>query len=70
MTVLMEGIVFHESPRWHDGRVWFSDWGAHQVIAIDPEGGHEVVVCVRRFRCASTFFPTDGCWSWTQRIDV
>src|SRR5512146_2081527 len=26
--VLMEGIVFGESPRWHDGRLWFSDWGA------------------------------------------
>jgi sugar lactone lactonase YvrE len=32
MTVLMEGISFGESPRWHDGRLWFSDWGAHQVI--------------------------------------
>ena len=36
VNVLMEGIVFGESPRWHDGRVWFSDWGAHQVIALDP----------------------------------
>ena len=46
MTVLMEGIVFGESPRWHDGRIWFSDWGAHQVIALDPDGGHEVIVSV------------------------
>jgi sugar lactone lactonase YvrE len=29
----MEGIVFGESPRWHDERLWFSDWGAHQVVA-------------------------------------
>jgi sugar lactone lactonase YvrE len=49
MTVLMEGISFGESPRWHDGRVWFSDWGAHQVIALDPQGGHEVVVSVESF---------------------
>lgn len=41
--VLMEGVVFGESPRWHDGRIWFSDWGAHQVIALDTEGSHEVV---------------------------
>ncbi len=34
--VLMEGIVFGELPRWHDGQVWFSDWGAHQVIALTP----------------------------------
>jgi hypothetical protein len=30
----MEGVVFGESPRWHDGRLWFSDWGANQVIAL------------------------------------
>lgn len=27
--VLMEGVAFGESPRWHDGRVWFSDWDAN-----------------------------------------
>src|SRR3954469_13617991 len=47
--VLMEGVVFGESPRWHDGRVWFSDWGANQVIALDADGSHEVVVTVRSF---------------------
>ena len=25
--VLMRGIAFGEQPRWHDGRLWFSDWG-------------------------------------------
>src|SRR5438874_9941186 len=59
MTVLMEGIVFGESPRWHDGRVWFSDWGAHQVIALDPDGGHEVVVSVPSFPMCIDFLP-DG----------
>src|SRR6516162_10668332 len=60
MTVLMEGILFGESPRWHDGRVWFSDWGAHQVVALDPEGGHEVVVEVPSFPMCIDFLP-DGC---------
>src|SRR5258705_13527997 len=59
MTVLMEGISFGESPRWHEGRVWFSDWGAHQVIAVDPEGGHEVVVSVPSFPMCIDFLP-DG----------
>ena len=59
MTVLMEGIVFGESPRWHDGRVWFSDWGAHQVIALDPGGGHEVVARVPSFPMCIDFLP-DG----------
>ncbi len=57
--VLMEGIVFGESPRWHDGRLWFSDWGANQVIAVDPGGGYEVVVTVPSFPMCIDFLP-DG----------
>jgi sugar lactone lactonase YvrE len=53
----MEGIAFGESPRWHDGRLWFSDWGAHQVIALDPGGGHEVVVSVPSFPMCIDFLP-------------
>ncbi|MQA83854.1 MAG: SMP-30/gluconolactonase/LRE family protein [Streptosporangiales bacterium] len=59
MTVLMEGIAFGESPRWHDGRLWFSDWGAHQVIALDPDGSHEVVASVPSFPMCIDFLP-DG----------
>ncbi len=55
----MEGIQFGESPRWHDGRVWFSDWGAHQVIALDRSGRHEVVVNVESFPMCIDFLP-DG----------
>jgi sugar lactone lactonase YvrE len=59
MTVLMDGISFGESPRWHDGRLWFSDWGANQVIALDPDGDHEVVVSVPSFPMCIDFLP-DG----------
>ena len=60
MTVLMDGIAFGESQRWHDGRLWFSDWGAHQVIALDPDdGSHEVVVSVPSFPMCIDFLP-DG----------
>jgi sugar lactone lactonase YvrE len=57
--VLMEGVVFGESPRWHDGRLWFSDWGANQVIALDADGSHEVVLTVRSFPMCIDFLP-DG----------
>jgi sugar lactone lactonase YvrE len=40
----MTGIVFGESPRWRDGRLWFSDWGAQEIVAVDPEGRSEVIV--------------------------
>ena len=59
MDVLMEGIVFGESPRWRDGRVWFSDWGAHEVIALDPDGTHEVVARVPSIPLCFDFLP-DG----------
>lgn len=39
MDVLMDGIVFGESPRWHQGRLWFSDWGAGRVWSIADSGG-------------------------------
>jgi sugar lactone lactonase YvrE len=55
----MEGIVFGESPRWHDGRVWFSDWGANQVIALDADGSYQVVVTVLSFPMCIDFLP-DG----------
>ncbi|HEY3956748.1 MAG TPA: SMP-30/gluconolactonase/LRE family protein [Streptosporangiaceae bacterium] len=55
--VLMTGIVFGESPRWHDGRLWFSDWGAHQVIALNADGSHEVVVTVPSFPMCIDFLP-------------
>lgn len=57
--VLMEGIVFGESPRWRDGRLWFSDWGAHQVIALNVDGSHEVVATVPSFPMCIEFLP-DG----------
>jgi len=33
-----------ESPRWHEGRLWFSDWGAQEIIAVDLNGKSEVML--------------------------
>jgi sugar lactone lactonase YvrE len=46
LEVLMAGLAFGESPRWHDDRLWFSNWGAQEVIAVDLEGRSEVVARV------------------------
>lgn len=43
LKLLMEGIVLGECPRWHDGRLWFADWGAREMIAVDMDGRHEVI---------------------------
>jgi sugar lactone lactonase YvrE len=43
-SVVADGFVFGEGPRWHDGRLWFSDMAAGQVLAMDERGDLEVVV--------------------------
>ena len=41
--VLLSGLVIGESPRWHDGRLWFAHWGTGEIVAVDLEGNSEVV---------------------------
>ena len=36
--VLSGGVYFGEGPRWHDGRLWFSDFFAHAVKSISADG--------------------------------
>src|SRR5881409_1950460 len=43
LHTLLTGLVFGEQPRWHEGRLWFSDWGTQEVIAIDLQGTTEVM---------------------------
>ena len=40
---LVDGLTMPESPRWHDGRLWLSDMGAREVVAVDLDGRSEVV---------------------------
>jgi sugar lactone lactonase YvrE len=59
LQTLMTGISFGESPRWHDDRLWFSDWGAQEVVVVDLEGESEVIVRVPSFPFCIDFLP-DG----------
>ena len=43
-VVLLDGLTFPEGPRWHDGRLWFSDFYAHEVIAVDLRGNREHII--------------------------
>jgi sugar lactone lactonase YvrE len=56
---LMTGIALGESPRWHDERLWFSDWGAQEIIALDLEGKSEIIVRMPSFPFCIDFLP-DG----------
>ena len=57
--VLLTDLWLGESPRWHDGRLWFADWGAEQIMAVDAEGRSEVVTTVPSFPFSIDWLP-DG----------
>jgi len=57
--VLLTDLLLGESPRWHDGRLWFADWGAQHIGAVDPEGRSEVVATVQSFPFSIDWLP-DG----------
>ena len=57
--VLLTGLMLGESPRWHGGRLWFSDIGAQEVVAVDLAGQHELVVRVPTVPSGLGFLP-DG----------
>jgi sugar lactone lactonase YvrE len=40
---LLKDLVLVESPRWHEDRLVFSDWGAGEVIALDLDGNRDVI---------------------------
>jgi len=37
-TILADGLYFGEGPRWHDGRLWFSDFYDQAVKSMDESG--------------------------------
>lgn len=41
--VVLDGLGFPESTRWHDGRTWLCNWGAGEVLAVTGDGEREVV---------------------------
>ena len=43
-SVLLDGLAFPEGPRWHGGRLWFSDMHFHRVVAVDLGGNAETIV--------------------------
>ncbi|HST66479.1 MAG TPA: SMP-30/gluconolactonase/LRE family protein [Mycobacteriales bacterium] len=59
MDVLLTGRGLVESPRWHAGRLWFSDWTAGEIVAVDDAGAAEVVVRHRSLPLCFDFLP-DG----------
>lgn len=40
---LLDGLVFPEAPRWHNGVLWFSDMFARRVMTVNLIGHAEVI---------------------------
>ena len=45
-TIIHTGLQFGEGPRWHDGKLWFSDFFRYGVFTLDAEGREERVLTV------------------------
>ena len=58
-AVLVDGIAFGESPRWIGGRLWYADWGAQRVVAVDASGTPVDSVAVPSAPCCFDVLP-DG----------
>jgi len=55
--ILVEGLGFPESTRWHDGRVWFCNWGTGEVLAVTSDGA-----CTTTARLAAATIPFSIDW--------
>ena len=47
MTTLepfIDGVDFGEGPRWHDGRLWYSDFFQSRIYAVDMAGTRETML--------------------------
>ncbi len=59
LRALTTGLVFGESPRWHAERLWFVDFGAQEVGAVDLEGRKEGIARISGTPMGLGFLP-DG----------
>ena len=56
---LLTGRGLVESPRWHEDRLYFSDWTAGEVLAVDLDGRSEVIAQVESLPLCTAWHP-DG----------
>jgi sugar lactone lactonase YvrE len=59
IRTLLDGRGLVESPRWHGGRLYVSDWSAGEVLAVGLDGASEVVARVKGLPLCTAVLP-DG----------
>jgi sugar lactone lactonase YvrE len=59
--ILIEGLIFPEGIRWHQGRLWFSDILDFKIYSHDPGAGRTDVVATTQDRPSGLgFLPDDS----------
>jgi sugar lactone lactonase YvrE len=58
-SVFIDGLALGESPRWREDRLWFSDWAAGEIVAVDLQGQREAVLRFNSFPFSFDWLP-DG----------
>jgi sugar lactone lactonase YvrE len=58
-TTLLDGLSFTECPRWHDGRLYFSDRYTRRILALSTDGAVETYASTQGFPAGIGFLP-DG----------
>jgi sugar lactone lactonase YvrE len=59
LRTLVDGRGLVESPRWHGDRLYFSDWSAGEIVAVDLDGVSGLVAHVESLPLCTAFLP-DG----------
>lgn len=58
-TILVDDLRFPEGPRWHEGKLWFSDYSTQRIMNVDLNGNAQTVVTLPDLPTAHDWTP-DG----------
>jgi sugar lactone lactonase YvrE len=67
--LLLDGLYYGEGPRWHDGRLWFSDFYDHAIRAVDLDGQVETIVQDDRLQPSGLGWLPDGRLLFVSMLD-
>ncbi|HTG62146.1 MAG TPA: hypothetical protein VMG63_22420 [Terriglobia bacterium] len=60
-AILIRGLSFTECPRWHDGRLYLSDFYTHRVLTVAIDGTTETLAHVPNSPLDWDSWPMAGC---------
>ncbi|MFN8025430.1 MAG: SMP-30/gluconolactonase/LRE family protein [Acidimicrobiia bacterium] len=70
VNLLVDDLVFGEGPRWHDGKLWFSDMHGEKVHTVDMDGNLATVLELPGQRPSGLGFLADGSLLLTSMLEA